>query len=343
MDSALVNTSQSGQASVASGAGLSFNQFLAASSPPFFTNTGPDAGQSCANEIWNIDVTHPPSSWPCTLDGPGNRKRRVVEHKRPYRFPHARTYSATYNDNNGSGYNITLPGHLCASTIVGDYISPAGNLYYNATMATIHNSLAHLSPLAVRAFTTRSLVLARRQLYDALKPFICDPHEAGARALLFRYEASDRTGECCYGISAVVGTMIIAAVGMLIPTMHPGATANWSGLADYSIGVTTVTFIAIFNVILDRLRRPELRFQELEADTLNFFIAAKETIVKGLKVLGTGVCMGTAMLWTRVREFCARSCLPGLRGPIGGLEAGDGGQAPGDLQEVVVPDVCPAP
>ncbi|KAL8768190.1 MAG: hypothetical protein Q9209_005499 [Squamulea sp. 1 TL-2023] len=251
-------------------------------------------------------------------------------------------YSAVY-ERDGKGYNITLPGQLCANTIIGDFISPAGNLYPNASLATVHASLFLLSEQVLLSYTERRLIIAAKRLYDSLKPWICDPPAGGARALLFRYEASDRTGQCCYAILAGLAVPIFMGT-MYIPLAHPGYTAQWSGTAHWSVASFGFALLTAHTIILDRLRRSELRLQRMEAATLNFFIIAGEQIRKALDASWGGICTTSAMLWEQVGGLCAESRAPGLQAPGVGPDPGQpqGGDA-GRLQQVVVENVCPAP
>lgn len=337
MEPSLVNTSQSTLASVASVANLSFNQFLARDFPPLITHTGFNPDKDCTDERWNIDVSHPSPSWPCAFVEPVDRKRRVAHH-RPVQFPYALTYSATYNVD-GRGYNITLPGELCAETVVGDFVTPAGNLHRNASLVTVHNSLSNLSPLTLRSFTERRLRFAQSRLYNALKPYMCDPPSGGSRELLFRYSTSDRTGDCCWALLSIFGSLAIWAGSMYVPLANPVGTGNWTGNQVFGLATVGIALMVTYNVVLDRLRRQELTLQSWEANSLNFFIAAGEAIVQGLRASWGGICTAPAALWHQASGFCAQSRLPGLQAPGAWFNAGEGRQA----QEIVAQGVCPAP
>ncbi|KAI4129442.1 MAG: hypothetical protein LQ338_002223 [Usnochroma carphineum] len=324
----------------APGTNLSFNQFLAMSSPGLITNISLDLDQDCVDKMWNLDVSDPTASlWPCARASPDIRKRRVPHHHRPsfpYRFSHALSISATYEED-GNGYNITLPGHLCANTVVGNFVSPAGNFYPNATMALIHNSLAHLSPMALLTYTQRRLKIAENRLYDALKPFICDPPLGGARALLARYEARDRSGECCWAILNGL-TVPIYAGTFYIVLAQPAFAQHWPGSVNWGIGVFGFTLLATWQWIIHRLERRELALRQSEADILNFFIIVGEYITAIAKASWGGVCATTAMLWEQMAGFCETTRQPGLQAP-----GPDPNADPGHLQQIVIHDICPEP
>lgn len=344
MESPLATVPQSSTDPGLSWGNQSFNEFLAKTSLVSIANTdlsGDD--ENCPKNQWNIDVSNPDGpGWPCVPVDWVDRKREAVPHTRPPQFPYALSYSATYN-HDGEGYNITLPGQLCADTVVGDFISPAGKLYRNASLATVHTALVGLPPQTLLSYTRRSLDLAMHRLYNALEPWICDPPPSGSRALLFRYSRSDRSGECCYAVLAGL-TIPIFGGSMYIPLAHPGVTANWPGVAHWGVATFGFTLLTTYMLILDRLRRQETRLQQMEASTLNLFIIAGEYIRKGLVASWGGICATSAMLWQQVEGFCAESRRPGLQGPglgpdPGPPQAGD----PGQLEQVAVQNVCPPP
>ncbi|KAI4113876.1 MAG: hypothetical protein LQ345_005237 [Seirophora villosa] len=332
--------------SVASGmANQSFNQFLAGvPAPVVATYQGLDPDQDCADEMWNIDVSDPSRpSWPCAFVEQQEKRKRRVAHRRPAPFPYAVSYSAIYQKD-GNGYNITLPGQLCADAVVGDFLSPGGRMYRNASLATVHNALSQLSPIALRSFMTRTLRRALLRLEDALQPYICKPSSGNERELLFRYSATDRSGFCCYatlvfslGMGAWMGTMYV-------PLASPDFAANWTGNAVFGLASFGMALIFTLQIVMVRLQQSELRLSTMEANTLNFFIAASELVWKSLKASGRGVCYVAAALWAAVPDLCAQSRQPGLQAPGPGPNAGGGnpGANPNELEQVVI-DICPAP
>lgn len=324
--------------SVAFGVNQSFNQFLASVSPPVLPNTGLDPGKDCTDELWNIDVSHSSPSWPCAFVEPKNRKRRVA-HTRPVKFPYALTYSATYHEE-GRGYNITLPGQLCADLVVGRFVAPGGTTFHNASLVTIHNALAHLSPISLLAFTQRSLKLAQQRLAHALQPWICDAPSSNSRALLFRYAASDRSGDCCWAMLNLFGTVGIFAGSMYVPLSSPDFAASWSGNERFAIATVGIALMTTWQIILDRLRRSELTLSRWEANTLNVFLAASDLVIRVLKASWRGTCIASAALWERLPGFCAQTQQPGLQAP--GIGPGAQSTDPNQLREIVIEGVCPA-
>lgn len=128
MESPLATVPQSPTDPGLSWGNQSFNEFLAKASLVSIANkdlSGDD--EDCPENLWNIDVSNPNGpGWPCVSVDWVDRKRNAVPHTRPLPFPYALSYSATYN-HDGDGYNITLPGQLCAarSSVVLD--RPQGN------------------------------------------------------------------------------------------------------------------------------------------------------------------------------------------------------------------------
>ncbi|KAI4194042.1 MAG: hypothetical protein LQ346_003774 [Caloplaca aetnensis] len=324
---------------MASGVNQSFNQFLASVSPPSVPSMGFKPDRDCSHEMWNIDVSHPSSSsWPCAFVEPRNRKRRVA-HSRPVKFPYALTHSATYNED-GKGYNITLPGELCADLVVGDFVAPGGRTFHNATLVTIHNALSHLSPIGLLAFTQRRARLAQYRLSEALQPYICDVPSSNSRSLLFRYAATDRSGDYCWALLNLLGTVSLFAGSMYVPLASPHFAVNWSGNERFAIATVGIALMTTWQIILDRLRRSELRFSRWEANVLNIFLAAGDLFIKALKASHHGVCILSTALWERLPAFCAQTQQPGLQAP----SIGPGAQSadPNQLREIIVEGVCPA-
>ncbi|KAL8929306.1 MAG: hypothetical protein Q9208_001389 [Pyrenodesmia sp. 3 TL-2023] len=324
--------------SVASGVHQSFNQFLASVSPPVLPQSGLDPDKDCTDEPWNIDVSHPGSSWPCAFVEPENRKRRVA-HSRHAKFPYALTYSATY-DEDGRGYNVTLPGELCADLVVGTFVAPGGRTFHNASLVTVHNALTHLSPIALLAFTQRSLRLAQQRLFTALQPWLCDPPASNSRALLFRYANTDRSGTCCWAMLNLFGTVGIFAGSMYVPLASPDFAASWSGNERFGIATFGIALMTTWQIILYRLQKSELTLPKWEANILNLYFAASEFVVKALKASFQGTCIAFATLWERLPGFCAQTQQPGLQAP--GIGPGPQGADSNQLQDIVVEGVCPA-
>ncbi|KAL8669979.1 MAG: hypothetical protein Q9168_005458 [Polycauliona sp. 1 TL-2023] len=336
MTSSLTTIPQASSSPGSSWGNISFNEFLAKTSLQSIATIKMQGDEKeCAENQWNIDVSSPhDSSWPCVPASWVTKKRDAIPHSRPPSFPYPQSYSAIYSED-GNGYNITLPGHLCANTTVGDFIAPGGTLFRNASLATIHTSLAHLSPATLRSYTHRRLETAIHNLYSALQPWICDPPSGGARALLYRYQASDRTGECCYAILAGLSVPIFFG-SMYIPLAHPGVTDTWPGWAHATTAGIGFALLTTYGLMLRRMDRQELRLQRLEAEMLNFFIIVGEYIRTAVLASRDAVCATTAMLWEQVRGVCAQSRRPGLRAA---------GSSSGSLVQVVAQNqnTCPQP
>ncbi|KAL8904734.1 MAG: hypothetical protein Q9207_003065 [Kuettlingeria erythrocarpa] len=325
--------------STAFGVNQSFNQFLASVSP-IVPSKGFDPDRDCSHEIWNLDVSHPsPSAWPCAFVEPSNRKRRVA-HSRPVKFPYALTHSATYHED-GKGYNITFPGQLCADLVVGDFVAPGGKTFHNATLVTVHNALSHLSEIGLLAFTQRRVRLAQYRLSEALQPYICDARSSNSRALLFRYAATDRSGDCSWAVLNLFGTVALFAGSMYVPLASPDFAAGWSGNDKFAIATTGIALMTTWQIILDRLRRSELTLSRWEANVLNIFLAAGDLFIQFLRASHHRGCILAAALWERLPGFCAQTQQPGLQ--AAGIDPGAQVADPNQLREIIVEGVCPAP
>lgn len=210
-------------------------------------------------------------------------------------------HTTTTKRADGEGYNISLPGQLCADTVIGVFISPTGKIYRNASLAMVYTSLVRLSPQTLLLCSRKTLELAILRLYITLEHCIYKPPSAGSRVLLFRSSVSERNGEYCSAILAGLAVPIFAGT-MYIPLAHCGVTAKWPGVALWNIATYGFALLTTYGVIVARLRT-----------TLHLFLMEGLYIREGLGASWDDICATSAKLWEQVKGLCAESWSPGLQ------------------------------
>lgn len=330
--------------------GNTIGDFILANPTQNFTPEFVAPTRNCTGLTDNVDVSNlDASAWSCASSPILEPRGRRL----PSRIPLFRTYSysATHDDGNGNGYNITLPTQLCRSNVIGDFRSPDGLVIPNATMQTVFTSLTLLSADELYDYTVNMLQNASDRLYAALEALICDPPTGGARGLLTRYLASQVSGFWVIGFLATIGTLAIGYGGLYIPISHPGPTANWTGAEDTAMIAATTALGFVYTYALVEMRKKEIT-NVVEAAILTFLSTSGEYLVLGLQKAWEQTCTTTLILLAETGEFC-------LRIREGLTVVGDGDNLPANVhvlpqndpqqgaqpqqQQVQIANLCPNP
>ena len=215
------------------------------------------------------------------------------------------SYSATYDDGNGNGYNITYPTQLCSFNVIGDVPSPEGHLVQNATLQSVYSSLAGLSAEELYEYEETMLQNALDKFEAAIEPVICDPPVGGSRGLLTRYISSQVSGKWVLFITGVIGTFGVAFGGLYVPIAHPGPTANFTKVDDVVLIAASTAAGFIYTFALNELRKREVT-NVIEAFILTVVVTAGETFLSLLKQAWRGMCTTTLIFLAEVGEFYLR-------------------------------------
>lgn len=272
-------------------ANATIGQWVVANPPDNIANQSSLLLQKCVGTVDNVDVSAlNVSDWSCSLatnlvarDGPGRRLPFEVDGVRPprlhaprYNVLYTKTWSATYVDADGIGYNITLPAGLCPDNVIGDVESPYhGQMVYNATLLSLYQSLIGLSLEQLYNYTLTMMEAELENLYAALDAIICDPPVGGSRTLLV--EPQDMTGRITLILVARVGGFAMTVGALFSAITHEGLTVHVPPVANVFLVAGVGVIAAVFERYIKRLKdRGDI--QVVEAMVANVFINAAAQI-----------------------------------------------------------------
>ena len=215
------------------------------------------------------------------------------------------SWSATYDDGNGNGYNITYPTQLCSYNVIGDVLSPDGYLVQNATLQSVYTSLKGLSAEALYEYTTTMLQDAVNRFEHEIEAILCDPPVGGARGLLTRYQASQVSGRWVLGITGTVGTFGLAFGGLYVPIAHPGPTANLSKTDDVFLIAASTALGFVFSFALNEMHKKEIT-NVIEAFIFTLVVTTGEVFLDLLKHAWRNTCTTTLIALAETGEFLLR-------------------------------------
>ena len=201
-------------------------------------------------------------------------------------------FAASSNDSTGQGgYNITLPGNTCMSTVVGDFETPGGALISNATLGNILNAMPLYSEDRRNYTLTRALSVLQ-QLNTTLTDIVCAPPAAvgASRGLLFRYDPAEVEGFWSAFILGGVGVTGIAFAGLNTALIQGSAAVGNINLSQ-EVWILTAAALAQYIFLTITFRLQHLRyFSKTEAFVLNTFIAIGEGIAFACRYLWNKTC-----------------------------------------------------
>lgn len=309
-------------------------RFMLENPPENFTNALVSQAPNCTGLIDNVDAsTLNSSAWSCASSPLLVPRRRRV----PSRIPIFNTYSysATYDDGDGNGYNITYPTQLCSFNVVGDVVSPNGPLVQNATLQSVWTLLAGLSAEELYNYTETMLQNAVNKFEAEIEAAICDPPVGGSRGLLTRYRASQVSGKWVLGLTGLAGSFGVAWGGLYVPIAHPGPTANFTKTDDVSLIAASTAAGFILTFALNALNKAEIT-NVIEAFILTVVVTIAEVFFSLFQQAWRGICTTTIILLAEVGEFYLR-----MRNNL--VVVGDGNNLPPAVQMVPQNPVQQAP
>ena len=201
---------------------------------------------------------------------------------------HRKVFSAVNFDGKANlGYNISIPGNTCETTVIGDWENPSGALVPNATLGDIYNAMNLPSAGLINYTLTRALAL-QEKLNTTLTDVICAPPASANRGLLFRYDPRDVEGFWTAFILGGSGVGFIGFFGLreaIIPQSMGNITVN------EEVWILAATALAQYIVVSASFRLQHLGyFSKGEAFVLNAFIAMGEGIASSCRFLWDKTC-----------------------------------------------------
>ncbi len=267
-------------------------------------STAPDSSYS--DDANFIDVGNPPS----------NASDTGVEYetaKRSFQDLHQQIFSASYTAPRGqTGYNITIPGDICANNVIGNFVTPEGVSIPDATIDDIYNAVPYTSARR-RNDTLHRALAVQSTLNTTLLNVICAPpaNPGASRDILFRYDRADVEGFWSAFIIGGLGVGGIAFVGLqqAIVNKDQGLIS-----ATEEVWILAATALAQYILVTIIFRLQHVRaFSRGEAFVLNVFIAMGEAIGGGCKRLWATECAAPDALRDGIRHL-AQSTVNRLQG-----------------------------
>ena len=189
--------------------------------------------------------------------------------------------SATYNDTEDRGYNITIPGCTLADSILGDWVAPSGVMIENCTLAQLSQKL-NLPSATLLNFTSSRAAALLAKINSTLQNAVCEPPPAPPDRELkasprpgFRFDPAKQTGYVSSLLLVLAGSFGLGFTGLHLGIVREGVTANISPTTEVLILATFASFGTTCVVIIERERK---HIGRAEAIILNAFIFLAEQI-----------------------------------------------------------------
>ena len=253
-----------------------------------------------------------------------------------------RIFRATFNDS-GAGYNISLPGWLCADLPLGDWESPQGTQIVNGSIGDMYTQMRLPSKMLSNYTATRATALAA-SISETFSQILCEPIPNTGRALTYDgWRTQDIEGFWEAYVLGTAGVLGIGFVGLHLGIIHQGITANIS--LEQQVWILAATGALEFLAVTTVFRLQTNGFiPRTEAMVLNALWTIGEKIRDQTGPAWAGTCAG----WSTFKEginSMARQALTNLKimnpdqmGPAGpssldlmsqvrDIETGHGGNA----------------
>lgn len=230
------------------------------------------------------------------------------------------SYSAIFDDGNGTTFEISVPSDLCPYTVLGDLESPQGSIMENATQSEIHDTLYALSTTDQGTYLSRILNNALNALQTELDALICTGPVGGARTLLWDLKFAKNFSGWLTGMPLWFGV----AFGFYAWANGEGPLHVHYGWAEkdaiLAAGTVVVTGLAI---ILGKLGTDGM-FSDIDHWVAIQFAAVCSGFVTGLKKLGGGACTAAGVVSQTIGNLW-NSCQGGLQAIGNPNDAGNPG------------------
>ncbi|KAL9635394.1 MAG: hypothetical protein Q9164_003485 [Protoblastenia rupestris] len=252
----------------------------------FLNETEKEISLSGSNKFSTSYQKHP------STVNPTNRKFELANggtYSKPMSSSSQRIFRATFDDA-GDGFNISLPGWLCADLVVGNWEAPNGTKVVNGSIGDVYKELA-LPTRALNNYTyTRAAALAA-SINKIFSEIICEPTPKTGRALTYDgWRTQDIEGFWEAFLLGTAGVIGIGITGLRFGIIHEGLTANITlSTQVYILAITgTLEFICVTTMF---------RLQ-----TNGFIPRSEAMILNGLFTLGEKIMATLQPHW---KDTCA--------------------------------------
>ena len=202
-----------------------------------------------------------------------------------------RFLNAFYNSTNGT-YNLTIPGCLSGSDIIGQIEAPNGTMMTNASFADLIDVL-QLPGAALWNYTMTFANKTYNDINRTLDLIVCEQPQGASRQLLWPdrlrpdwVSYDGREGWWTAYVFGGLGVFAIGYGGTHLGVIHEGITANITIEREVQILAATGFMEYIFLTMLFRLQSvPKRWIGRLEALVLNTFIWVGAQLLKLLEVI----------------------------------------------------------
>ncbi|KAI9762650.1 MAG: hypothetical protein M4579_000268 [Chaenotheca gracillima] len=223
--------------------------------------------------------------------------------------------TAFTNDEDGNGYNITLPEHTCANSIVGNFESPSG---HTLTDATVRDVIVDIRANAhyvgyLKSFTMGKLRELQSDINATLNEQICDESTSdldySGRELLDSHLAIGKGFWTAMLVYSPPGFGI--AWGVLDAAITAQNNTVISILSETAIIAALGVFEAVLLTIILHVDRTAM-FGDFEIAVLNLFITIGRGIKNRSRAGWSGTCSAASAVGGWVQKLA--------RGVSGGVQ-----------------------
>lgn len=265
--------------------------------------------RECTNTVSNINLSSNSSGWYCASLGIFvARKPQVPRGGRTlHPRPHALSYSISVDDDENYS-NITLPSQICPYAVIGDLLSPQGDLMENVTLARIHDTIRSLSSTEQKSYMSTILLDAKNEINALLSEYVCDVPTGGYRSLLWNgqaYHAQDVRGYCSLLLTGGAVEFGIA-YGSYVLSGYEGTEVHFSNGTKGFFAAGAAVLLTGVGVLWTKWHADGY-FKSMDAIVASAFVVAVKGFAAGMKTAATGICTGSAAVARNIQNLYASS------------------------------------
>ena len=268
----------------------------------FLDTTGQESGDFPRPLVHSSPSTHVTNG---AQQNPGTGREVTVVNVGSYSKPMSsnsqRIFKAKFNDN-GNGYNISLPGWLCADLVLGDWEAPDGTQIVNGSIGDLAKQM-RLPSKALHNYTYTRAAALLESINSTFTDVLCEPDSNSGRQLLYnRWRTQDVEGYWETYLLSASGVIGIALLGLRLGIIHEGITANITLQTQVYILAATGTLEYLCVTTLWRLQTNGF-IPRGEALILNAVWTLGEKIRDNAGWAWTGSCAGASTFAGGIRAL----------------------------------------
>ncbi|KAL9099068.1 MAG: hypothetical protein Q9163_005378 [Psora crenata] len=293
----------------ASDYGISIGDFIQRTQP---VDTGAHANTQSDVLGTSVDSSVPdePTHWTDLTAGPDGVVNVAEGISNPVSSFSQRIFRTTFDDN-GAGYNISLPGWYCADIVLGDWEAPDGTRIVNGSIGDLYSQLRLPANMLTNYTLNRAAALSA-SINDALTDILCEPIPNTGRALTYDgWRSQDIEGFWEAFFIATGGVFGIGFAGLKWGIIHEGITANITLETQVFILAATGTLQFLCATAMFRLQTNGYLARG-EAMLLNAVWTLGEIFRDHLLASWTGTCAAWSTLRNGV-NYLAQQALRNVR------------------------------